>query len=170
MILDLIIVALIVIAAYRGWRKGAISMLVSILVLIGAILIATALGTPFGKAIGIGPTLLHPVVGFFILFIIVLIVGNFLKKWLRPKSGLFAGADRFFGLIFSVLRAVLLLGLFFAFLRIFQFPSAKLVNQSSAYPIVLKSSALMVSQLKPLASQLSGEVYEDIAPTDSLKN
>jgi len=170
MILDIIIVAIILFAAFRGWRKGAITMFVSIIVLVGAILLATAFGTMFGKALGIGPTLLHPVTGFFILFIILLIIGGILKKWIKPKRGFLAGTDKIFGLIFGVLRAVLLLGLFLAFLRIFQFPSTKLANQSTVYPLVLKSSALMVSQLKPLISQLSSEVYDDLVPGDSLKN
>jgi len=169
MILDIIIIALIIFAAYRGWRRGAITMFVSIVILIAAILIAAIFGTPIGKAIGIGPTLLYPVTGFFILFIVLFIAGAFLKKWIKPKRGFLAGADKIFGLIFGVLRAVLLLGLLFAFLRIFQFPSTKVANESFTYSVVLKSSALMVIQLKPLVSQLSNEVYEDIAPNDSLK-
>ena len=169
MILDIIIIVLLAIAAWNGWRKGAITMLASIVILIAAVVIAAIFGTPVGKAIGIGPTLLHPVTGFFILFVVLLFAGSYLKKMIKPKRGLFAGGDKFLGLIFGLFRAVLLLGLLFAFLRIFQFPSTKLANQSTTYPIVLRSSALMVSQLKPLASQLSSEVYEDITPADSLK-
>jgi len=169
MILDIIIVVLLALAAWGGWRKGAITMLASIVILVAAVIIAAIFGTPVGKAIGVGPTLLHPVTGFFIVFAVLLFIGSFLKKRIKPKTGLFAGADKLFGLIFGLLRAVLLLGLLFAFLRIFQYPSTKIANQSSLYPVVLKSSAIMVSQLKPLASQLSSEVYEDIAPTDSLK-
>jgi membrane protein required for colicin V production len=170
MILDIIIIVLIALAAWSGWRKGAITMLASIVILIVAVVIAAIFGTPVGKALGVGPTPLHPVTGFFILLVIIFFIGSFLKKVIKPKRGIFAGGDKLFGLIFGLLRAVLLLGLLFAFLRIFQFPSTKLANQSAIYPIVLRSSALMVSQLKPLVSQLSGEVYEDIAPTDSLKN
>jgi membrane protein required for colicin V production len=169
MILDLIIFVLLALAAWSGWRKGAITMIASILILVAAVVIAAIFGTPLGKALGIGPTLLHPVIGFFILLVLLLFIGSFLKKIIKPKRGIFAGGDRLFGLIFGLLRAVLLLGFLFAFLRIFQFPAAKLANQSTAYPIVLKSSSLMVSQLKPLASQLSSDVYDDITPSDSLK-
>ena len=170
MILDIIIIALIAFAALNGWRKGAITMLASILILIVAVIIAAIFGTPVGKALGVGPTLLYPVIGFFILLVVLLLIGSFIKKIIKPKRGIFAGGDKLFGLIFGLLRAILLLGLLFAFLRIFQFPSTKLANQSTVYPIVLKSSALIVSQLKPLVSQLSSEIYEDIAPADSLKN
>ena len=170
MILDIIIIVLLVLAAWSGWRRGAVTMLASIVILIAAVIIAALFGTALGRALGVGPTLLFPVTGFFILFVILLFIGSFIKKAIKPKSGFLAGGDKFFGLILGVLRAVIVLGLLFAFLRIFQFPSTKLANQSATYPIVLKSSALMVSQLKPLVSQLSSEMYEDIAPTDSLRN
>ena len=169
MILDIIIVALLGFAIYSGWRKGAITMFVSIIVLIAAVLVATIFGTPFGKAIGVGPTLLHPVTGFFVLFIILLLIGSFVKKWIKPKRGFLAGADKVFGSVFGFLRAVLLLGLLFGFLRIFQLPSTRTSNSSILYPHVLRSSALLVSQLKPLVGQLSSEVYDDLVPTDSLR-
>jgi uncharacterized membrane protein required for colicin V production len=168
MILDLIIIAIIAFAAYRGWRKGAISMIGSLIILIAAILIASAFGTQFGKVIGAGNTLLRPVTGFFILFVILFIIGQFLKKFITPKRGIFAGADKLVGIIFSLLRAVLVLGLIFGFLRIFELPSSKAANESKTYPIILKSSALMVSQLKPLVGSLSSEIFETM-PADSLK-
>src|SRR5689334_9388976 len=110
MILDIVILAIVVFAAFRGWRRGAVAIIGSIVILIAAILLASALATPVGKMIGLGPTLLHPVTGFFIVFILLLIAGSFLKKFLTPKAGIFAGANRILGLFFGVLRAVLLLG------------------------------------------------------------
>jgi uncharacterized membrane protein required for colicin V production len=169
MALDSIIIVLVALAAFNGWRKGAISMLASVIIIIGAIILATLFGTPFGRAIGVGPTLLHPVTGFFILFIIILFIGNFIKRWIRPKRGFFAGSDKLLGLLFGALRAILLLGLLAGFLRIFQLPSAKAANESKTYPIVLKASALIISQLKPLASQRSTDVYDDLSPRDFLK-
>jgi uncharacterized membrane protein required for colicin V production len=170
MILDLIIAAIILLGALNGWRRGAVAIIGSIIILFAAILIASAFANPFGKALGIGPTLLHSVTGFFILFLILIIIGSFLKRFLTPKSGIFAGANKILGLVFGILRAVLLLGLLFGFLRIFQIPSAKQANDSKTYPIILKSSAIMVTQLKPLASQLSSDIYEDLTPADSAKH
>ncbi|MDP4230099.1 MAG: CvpA family protein [Bacteroidota bacterium] len=164
MIIDIIIILFLCLAAFRGWRKGAVRIIGSFLILIASIVLATIFGTQFGRALGVGPTLLHPVIGFFILFVILLIIGSFLKRLLTPKGGLFSGANKIVGLILNTVIAVLVLGLIFGFLRIFQIPSVKVANGSVAYPIVLRSSAIMVSQLKPLASQLSGDIYEDIAP------
>ena len=120
MILDIIIVSLVGFAAYRGMRKGAISMVASLVILIGSVIIATVFGTSFGKSIGLGPTLLHPVTGFFILLFILLFLGSFLKKWIKPKRGMFSAADKFLGLVLGALRAILILGLLAGFLRIFQ--------------------------------------------------
>jgi uncharacterized membrane protein required for colicin V production len=170
MILDVIIIAIIAFAVFRGWSKGAVRILGAFVILIAAILIASAFGTQFGKAIGIGPTLLHPVTGFFILFFILYIIGSFLRKVLTPKSGIFSGLNKILGLMLNVIICVLVLGLIFGFLRIFQMPPAKYSNESKAYPIVLKSSTILVSQLKPLVGQLSNDVYEDISPRDSVKN
>jgi uncharacterized membrane protein required for colicin V production len=168
MILDVIIILILAFAGFLGWRKGAVSMIGSLIILVAAILLASAFGTSFGKMVGIGNTLLRPVTGFFLLFIILFIVGQFLKRFVTPKKGIFAGADKFVGVIFSVLRTVLLLGLLLGFLRIFELPSSKTANSSATYPIVLKSSALLVSQLKPLAVSLSSDVF-DTMPADSLK-
>ena len=168
MILDLIIIALLAIAAYHGWRKGAISLIASIVILVAAIFIATTFGSEFGKMIGAGNSLLRPIMGFFILFILLFIAGQFLKRFLTPKRGIIAGANKFLGLILGIVRAVLLLGLFFALLRIFDIPSLRTVNSSTTYPLVLKANALLVSQIKPLASHLSSDAFEAM-PADSLK-
>src|SRR5690349_9682005 len=102
MILDIVIIIFIALAAFRGWRKGAVRIIGGFIILIAAILLASAFGTQFGKAIGVGPTLLHPVIGFFILFIIIYFIGGFLKRFLTPKSGMLSGINKIIGLILSV--------------------------------------------------------------------
>ncbi|MEP7234504.1 MAG: CvpA family protein [Ignavibacteriota bacterium] len=169
MIIDLIVAGLLLVSLISGWRKGALTMIATIVVLLGSILLATAFGTQAGKILGFGPTLLHPVIGFFVVFLLLLIAGSFLKKFIKPKRGLLAGADKIIGSVFGLVRAFLLIGLLFGFLRIFQFPSATMANKSTLYPIILKPVATLVSQLRPLASQLSGEVYDEVSPSDSLR-
>jgi membrane protein required for colicin V production len=166
MILDIIIIALLALAAYRGWTKGAISLIASLIILIAAILLATAFGSDFGKMIGAGNSVMRPVLGFFILFVLLFLAGQFLKKFLTPKRGFLGRINNFFGLILGIVRAVLVLGLLFALLRIFEIPSAKTVSESKTYPIVLKSSSLIVSQLKPLAGHMSNDTFESM-PADS---
>ena len=89
--IDIVAGALILFATWRSWKKGASGILMGFVTLIGAIVIATLFGTPFGKAIGIGAKYIQPVVGFFILFFIVYFIGSFIEKKIKPKQGLFAG-------------------------------------------------------------------------------
>lgn len=167
MIWDIIIIVLLAFATYRGWRNGAVAMLVSFLIFIGAIIIATLFGTPFGNMLGIGSTYLHPVIGFFVLFVIVYIVGGFIKRKVTPKQGLFAGLNNLLGAILGLLRMVLLLGLLFSFLRIFGLPSAESIRESKGYPMVMDATGLIVSQIKPLVNTFkASDKFEDM-PSDS---
>lgn len=168
MIYDIIIAAFIAFALWKGWRRGAMRQLISLAVIIAAVLLGTALGTPAGKAIGIGQKYLQPIVGFFIIFIVLAFAGQFLSRMLHPKAGMTAGANKLLGAIFSGIKAVVIIGLIAAFLRMFAFPPEDKVKDTVLYPATMKASALMVSQIRPLVSQLESiEEYEEMGPADS---
>lgn len=167
MILDIIIIFIVGYSTYRGWRRGAISFIGSMIILVASIILATVFGSEFGRAIGAGTTILRPIIGFFLLFVILYLIGRSIRKFLTPKRGILAGLDKLFGLILGFLRAVLILGLLFAFLRIFEIPSVKTATESKAYSFILKTSGLLVHQLKPLAGHLSSDTFESM-PGDSL--
>ena len=109
--IDIVAGVLILFASWRGWKKGASGILMGFVTLVGAIVIATLFGTPFGKALGIGAKYIHPIVGFFILFFIVYFIGSFIERKIKPKQGLFAGANNILGAAFGFLRMTLILGL-----------------------------------------------------------
>src|SRR5688572_24339157 len=106
MIYDIIIAALILIAAWKGWGKGAIRQIVSLAIIIAAALLASALGTPIGKALGIGQKYLQPIFGFFILFAVLAIVGHFLARLIKPKIGLTAALNNVIGAAVSALKMI----------------------------------------------------------------
>lgn len=166
--IDIVAGALILLATWRGWKKGASGILMGFVTLIGAILIASLFGTPFGKAIGIGAKYMQPVVGFFILFFIVYFIGSFIEKKIKPKQGLFAGANNILGAAFGFIRMVLVLGLLFSFARIFGFPATQEVKSTVVYPFTIRTTALIASQLRPLLSQLQeSDVFEEMLPIDT---
>ena len=170
MIWDIIIIVLIAFAIYRGWRNGAVAMIVSFLIFIGAIIIATLFGTPFGKMLGLGASYLHPVIGFFFLFAIIVIIGGFVKRKLSPKQGMFAGLNSLLGAAMGLVRMILLLGLLFSFLRIFGLPPVDTIRESKGYPMVMNATALIVKQIKPLVDTFkASDVYEDMTPSDTTK-
>jgi uncharacterized membrane protein required for colicin V production len=165
---DIVIAVLLLFAAWRGWKKGAIGILLGFVFFIGAIIIATLFGTPFGHAMGIGARYLQPVVGFFVLFCILLAIGSFIKKRMKPKGGALAGANSLLGAAIGFARMLLILGLLFSFLRIFQYPSSKDISSSKLYPLTMKGTSLIVSQIRPIVSQFeSSDVFEDMSPIDT---
>lgn len=168
MVYDIIIAVLILLAFWRGWKKGAIKQIISLAVILAAALLGTVLGTSVGKALDIGQKYLQPIVGFFVVFLLLIVAGGFLSRLLNPKSGVAAGANNFFGALFSTLKTVFIIGLIAAFLRMFAFPPDDSVKETTLYPLTMKTSSLIVSQIRPLVSQLeSSDIYEEIMPEDS---
>jgi uncharacterized membrane protein required for colicin V production len=165
-VLDIIIVLLLLYALWSGWRKGATRILGGIIVFVAALV----LGTLFGNAVGytlMPSSYLAPIVGFFILFILVMVVGSFFTKKISPRRGIFAGLDKLFGAAFSVVRMVFLIGLVAAFFRLFHVPSASTANRSTLYPVTLHSAASVVTQLKPLAIKLSDDAIDAVKPASN---
>jgi uncharacterized membrane protein required for colicin V production len=167
MIYDIIIAVLILLAAWKGWGKGAIRQIVSLGIIIAAALLASSLGTPIGKALGIGQKYLQPIFGFFILFAVLAIVGQFLARLIKPKVGVSAGLNNLMGAALSALKMIFLIGIVAAFLRMFGFPHEDNVKDNVLYPFTMKTSALIVSQIRDLVSNLEeSDEYEEMGPTD----
>src|SRR5688500_9287275 len=134
MIYDIIIAVLILIAVWKGWGKGAIKQIISLGIIIAAALLASALGTPIGKALGIGQRYLQPIFGFFILFAVLYIVGQFVARLIKPKVGVSAAINNFIGAAVSGLKMIFIIGIVAAFLRMFGFPSEDNVKDTVLYP------------------------------------
>jgi uncharacterized membrane protein required for colicin V production len=168
MIYDIIIAAFIVLALWKGWQKGAVRQIISLAIIIAAALLGSALGTPIGKALGIGQKYLQPIFGFFIIFFVLSIAGMFLARLIKPKVGVSAAANNMIGATVSALKTIFVIGLIAAFLRMFGFPHEDDVKDTVLYPFTMKTSALIVSQIRDLVSNLEGsEEYEELGPTDS---
>ncbi len=163
MILDLVIGLVLALAVWRGWRRGMIEIIASFLLLLVAMFIASMFGTQVGDSLG-NSGYLRPIFGFFIVFIVLMIVGSFIIKKIKPKRGVISFFDRIFGAVFSGLRMLLIVGLVCAFFRLFQLPSAATVNSSKIYPTILTITSNIASQLKPLTSKLSEGVFDDTPP------
>ncbi len=168
MIWDIIIIVLIALGTYRGFRKGAVAIIIGFVVFIAAMIIATLFGTAFGNLLTFVAQYLRPTVGFFLLFVLLLIAGGFIKRTLTPKQGMFAGLNKILGAGIEFVKTVLLLGLLFSFMRIFGLPSVDSVKTSKTYPMVLDATALIVKQIKPLVSSFkSSDVFDEMGPVDS---
>ncbi len=160
MIIDLIIGLFLALSIWRGWRRGAVEIVASLALLIVSMLVASAFGTQVGNALG-SSGYLRPIFGFFIVFIVLMIVGSFIIKRIKPKRGVISFFDRLLGAVLSGVKTLLIIGLVCAFFRLFQLPSADTVKGSVLYPATLTATSTIVAQLKPLAVKLSNDVFDD---------
>ncbi len=159
MTIDIIIGILLLLALWKGWSRGFVSMLASFLLFVGAIIIAGLIGEGIGKSF-FGGSYLAPVLGFFLCFIVIVVVGRFIIKRIKPKQGMLAGLDKLLGAIAGGLRMLLSIGLILAVLRLFHLPSASTVGSSKLYRLSLGSVGLLASPLKPL-TEFSEHVFEN---------
>ena len=149
MILDIILLILLALSALGGWRSGAFAMLVSIAVLIVALLLASALAAKVGGLLHLGPTWAWPVIGFFLTFLLLMIVGGWVKGFLRPKHGILRGLDGLLGAVLGLARGALILGVVLALFQLIHFPPEHITEHSRIYPLLLKVTTMFISVLRP---------------------
>jgi uncharacterized membrane protein required for colicin V production len=147
--IDIILLVLLVLSVIGGWRSGAISMLLSIVVLIAAAFGASMLADQVGNILKVGPMWSRPVVGFVFSFIVLLIIGGFIKRLIRPKHGILRGLDGIAGAFFGLIRGAIIVGMLLAFLNFFHLPPEHTTEHSRIYPVLLKTSTIFIAVLKP---------------------
>ncbi len=145
-------------AAIGGWRSGAMTMLVSVVVLAVAAIAASMLAMKVGGTLHVGPNWTWPVIGFLLTFLLLLIAGSWVKRLIRPKDGLLRGMDGIAGALLGLLRGVVILGLLFALFQLVHLPPDKITSGSILYPLLLKAATLLIAVLKPYIHAPSGSV------------
>ncbi len=149
MVLDLILIVLLALAAIGGWRSGAMTMLVSIIVLIVASIAASMLALKVGTMLHIGPNWSWPIVGFIFTFLVLMIAGSWTKRLIRPKRGLLRSMDGIAGALLGLIRGVVILGLFLALFQLVHLPPDSITANSVLYPLLIKAATLLIAVLKP---------------------
>src|SRR3954468_10679645 len=99
MAVDIAIIVLLALAAFKGWRAGALTMLLSIAILIVAGVLASSLAETVGNLLKIGPAFSRPVIGFVFTFIVLIVLGGFVKRLIKPKRGVLRGLDAMVGAV-----------------------------------------------------------------------
>jgi uncharacterized membrane protein required for colicin V production len=147
--IDIILLIIFLLSAIGGWRSGAISMLLSVVVLIAAAFGASMLAGAAGNLLKIGPVWIRPVVGFIFSFIVILILGSFIKRIFKPKHGLLRGLDGIAGAILGMIRGAIIVAMLLALLNVVHLPPERTTERSRIYPALLKTSTVFITVLKP---------------------
>ena len=140
MIFDLVLLLMLAAAAFNGWRMGAMAMIIAVAVLAVALIAGSSFASQAGDMLRIGPNWLRPIIGFLFVFLVVMILGNWVKRFFRPKRGILRGLDGLIGAGLGFLRGLLVLSIFLALLRLIHFPPARWTERSHLYPAFLHVS------------------------------
>lgn len=152
MILDVILVLLILFAVFRGWNKGLVSVILSIVFLVLAMFGAGILGGYVGEALKISPDYLSKVAGFVIAFVVLLIVGRMIRDKIKPRSGVLGGIDKLAGAALGLVRGLLVLSIALVLFRVVHLPPETMRQSSRLYPHVVSIAPSLVKLLRPITS------------------
>lgn len=148
MFIDLIVVVLIVLALYKGWRKGLIvgifSFLAFIIGLAAAIKLSTLAAAYIGEAVNISQRWL-PVVAFAIVFLVIVLLVRLGAKALEGivTVAMLGWANKLGGIVLFIL-----LYLFVFSILLFYATHVHLINEESA------QASVTYSYLQPLGPKV----------------
>jgi len=147
--LDIILLILLAGSAWNGWRSGAMAMVLTVAILIVAALGASAFSAEVGNLLKIGPDWSRPVVGFIFTFVVLLVIGNWVKRMFRPKQGLLRGLDGLLGAALGLIRGAIVLGLLLGILKLVHLPPEHATEHSTLYEPLIKTSTIVAGVLTP---------------------
>jgi membrane protein required for colicin V production len=152
MALDIIILLALLFAVYRGWSKGLISVILSIVFLVLAMYGAGLLGGWVGDVLNISPAYLSRILGFMIAFAALYFIGRVIKDRIKPKSGILGGVDKLAGAALGLVRGLLVLSIALVFFRVIHLPPESMRSSSRLYPHVVSIAPSLVKLLRPITS------------------
>ena len=149
MVLDIILGALLVLSVIGGWRSGALSMLVSVVVLFVAAIASSMFALRVGTMLHVGPNWTWPIVGFVFTFLVLMIAGSWIKRLIKPKQGVLRGLDGMAGAFLGLIRGVVIVGLLLALFQLVHLPPEAVAVRSILYMALIKAATLVIAVLKP---------------------
>ncbi len=156
-IYDLIFIIIILISAIIGLLRGGVVEIFNLSTWLLAFFINRAFGNKITMHLPkmlnniIFNTLLHNIISYFIVLILIAIIGTILKKLIHrmvDKIGL-NGVDHAFGMVFGMVRGVIISSILIMLINVLAIDSNKIWQQSKIYvyikPIVSSLSIAMLN-------------------------
>lgn len=160
--LDIVIILLLLLAVWEGWRQGVITQVLGLAAFVVGIFLAWRFGAQVGGIFGMeGVT--ATVAGFAIVLVVVIVavalVGR-LTRGLFRIAGLGA-LDRILGVLFSILKTSLIAGVMLMLAEAAD-PGGKVLKsevteKSRLYPVVMKVTYFVFPYVDLLADNLFGK-------------
>jgi membrane protein required for colicin V production len=136
--LDIIILVIVLLLAYLGYRKGFLVSVFSLLGIIAGIVLATKFHSGFALVLGkfIKDTRVLNLISFIVIFLAIYFTGNFIASKLSGLNKFTKSIDKILGTILGVLKGLLVASLIIIFLKSFSFMGEGEFRSSSLYPYV----------------------------------
>lgn len=146
-VIDIILLALLILATIQGLRKGFISQIISIISIIVGLWASCKFATITGEYISQwieGSEQMIRIISFALILIVVVIVFTLLGKSLEAilKFAMLGWLNKLLGAIFSILKGLLILGIIASFidatLTSFNIVRPGIIAESQLYDIISK--------------------------------
>lgn len=153
---DIVVLAILALSVIIGLFRGLIKEALSLATWVIAIWVALAFAQQFSQMLPfkLGSETVQTAVAFFILFVIVLIIGgiiNYFAGQLVDKTGL-SGTDRMLGLVFGLLRGGLLVAVLVLLASLTNMPNEEWWTNSLMLPY-FQDVATWLKDLLPASLQ-----------------
>lgn len=152
MALDIILGIILVFAIFRGWNKGVVDVILSLVMLLLAIYGASLLAGFMGGILGIEPAYMSNIVGFMVSFVLLYFIGRALRERFKPKRGILGVFDKILGAALGLVKGVLVLSLALILMRVIHMPPVSMRESSKLYPMIIDVAPSLVKVLRPMVA------------------
>lgn len=145
---DLILVLCICVSAFFAFRRGFVAETLAIIGWVVAFFAALYIGPWLAGRIDISPHWFGLALAYIIVFVVALLVMSFLSHQFSKniKSSCAGPADRALGLVFGVVRALVVFAvLFLFFFSMLGLKQPHWLTDARTYPVVRRSAEMLVS-------------------------
>ncbi|CUU06919.1 membrane protein required for colicin V production [Candidatus Thermokryptus mobilis] len=140
--LDYVILGIIAIFVYRGFRKGFLSRVLGLAGVVAGIWLGVRYNfkvAQFLKDLGISAEI-APYFAMFLIFVACILVATLIARFLRNVSVFVEITDNILGAFLGLVEGLLIIGVLLIFLGSLNFPSEEIRNSSKFYKPVIKAT------------------------------